>query len=97
MSADAAGSDSDDTGGRVPPEHYRRSIRMRRFIIEREVAGAGDLSLEELAKIARTSNEAVASLGVPYTWINSYVAGDKIYFEGWGAFTWQSTLGLTPT
>ena len=52
---------------------------MRRFIIEREVAGAGDLSLEELAKIARTSNEAVASLGVPYTWINSYVAGDKIY------------------
>ena len=40
---------------------------MRRFIIEREVAGAGDLSLEELAKIARTSNEAVASLGVPYT------------------------------
>jgi hypothetical protein len=52
---------------------------MRRFIIEREVVGAGDLSQEELAKIARTSNEAVASLGVPYTWINSYVAGDKIY------------------
>ena len=52
---------------------------MRRFIIEREVPGAGDLSQEELAHIARTSNEAVASLGVPYTWVNSYVAGDKIY------------------
>ena len=52
---------------------------MRRFIIEREVPGAADLSQEDLATIARTSNEAVASLGVPYTWVNSYVAGDKIY------------------
>ena len=52
---------------------------MRRFIIEREIPGAGDLSPEELANIAQTSNEAVASLGVPYTWVNSYVAGDKIY------------------
>jgi len=52
---------------------------MRRFIIEREIPGAGELSQEELASIARTSNEAVASLGVPYTWVNSYVAGDKIY------------------
>jgi len=52
---------------------------MHRFIIEREIPGAADLSQEELANIARTSNEAVASLGVPYTWVNSYVAGDKIY------------------
>ena len=52
---------------------------MRRYIIEREVPGAGNLSQEELANIARTSNEAVGSLGVPYTWVNSYVAGDKIY------------------
>ena len=52
---------------------------MRRYIIEREVPGAGNLSQEELAKIAQTSNEAVASLGVPYTWVNSFVAGDKIY------------------
>ena len=52
---------------------------MRRFIIERGVPGAGNLSEEQLAEIAATSNEAVASLGVPYTWINSYVAGDKIY------------------
>ena len=52
---------------------------MRRFIIEREIPGAASLSQEELVSIARTSNEAVASLGVPYTWVNSYVAGDKIY------------------
>ena len=52
---------------------------MKRFIIEREVPGAGDLTQAQLADIATTSNAAVASLGVPYNWITSYVAGDKIY------------------
>ena len=52
---------------------------MQRFMIEREIEGASNLSHEQLAKIAQTSNEAAASLGVPYTWVNSYVAGDKIY------------------
>jgi hypothetical protein len=52
---------------------------MQRFIIEREIAGAADLNQDELAAIAEKSNEVVRSLGVPYTWINSYVAGDKIY------------------
>jgi hypothetical protein len=52
---------------------------MQRFIIEREIDGASDLTQAQLAEIARTSNAAVASLGVPYTWVNSYVAGNKIY------------------
>ena len=52
---------------------------MQRFIIEREIPGAGDLTQAQLAEIARTSNAAVGSLGVDYTWVNSYVAGDKIY------------------
>ena len=52
---------------------------MQRFIIEREIPGASGLTPAELAEISKTSNEAVASLGVPYTWVMSYVAGDKIY------------------
>ena len=52
---------------------------MQRFIIEREIPGASELTGTQLAEIARTSNAAVASLGVPYHWINSYVAGDKFY------------------
>ncbi len=52
---------------------------MQRFIIEREIPGAADLTQAQLAEVARTSNAAVASLGVPYNWINSYVAGDKVY------------------
>ncbi|MGW5570448.1 DUF4242 domain-containing protein [Nocardia thailandica] len=52
---------------------------MTRFVVEREIPGAADLTEAQLADIATTSNAAVASLGVPYTWITSYVAGDKIY------------------
>ena len=52
---------------------------MKRFIIEREIEGACDLSADQLAEIARTSNDAAASLGVPYTWVTSYVAGDKVF------------------
>ncbi|HET7761445.1 MAG TPA: DUF4242 domain-containing protein [Phycicoccus sp.] len=52
---------------------------MPRFLIEREIPGAKDLTSEQLAEIARTSNRAVDSLGVPYRWVTSYVAGDKIY------------------
>ena len=52
---------------------------MKRFLIEREIPGASQLTREDLRKISQTSNEAVASLGAPYTWVNSYVAGDKVY------------------
>ena len=52
---------------------------MKRFIIEREIEGASELSTSQLAEIARTSNDAAASLGVPYHWVTSYVAGDKVF------------------
>jgi hypothetical protein len=49
------------------------------FIIERNLPGAADLSADDLRGIAQTSNAVVDSLGVPYEWKHSYVAGDKIY------------------
>lgn len=52
---------------------------MPQFIIERNIDGASTLTPGELADIAAKSNEVVAGLGVPYRWITSYVAGDKIY------------------
>ncbi len=52
---------------------------MPQFIIERNIEGASTLSADELADIAAKSNEVVAGLDVPYIWITSYVAGDKIY------------------
>lgn len=52
---------------------------MPQFIIERSIDGASTLSADELADIAVKSNDVVAALGVPYRWITSYVAGDKMY------------------
>jgi hypothetical protein len=55
------------------------SLVMPTYIVEREVPGASKLSADQLQGIARKSNEVVAGLGVPYKWITSYVAGDKLY------------------
>ena len=52
---------------------------MKTYIIEREIPGASQLTHEELRGITSTSNSAVASLGKPYKWLHSYVAGDKVY------------------
>ena len=52
---------------------------MAQFIIERNIPGAGTLSPDELRDISVKSCAVVAGLGEPYTWITSYVAGDKIY------------------
>lgn len=52
---------------------------MKRYIIEREIPGASELTEAQLAEISGKSNGVVESLGVPYRWITSYVAGDKIY------------------
>jgi hypothetical protein len=52
---------------------------MKTFVIEREIPGASELTDEQLLGITSTSNDAVAALERPYTWLHSYVAGDKIY------------------
>ena len=52
---------------------------MKRYLIEREIPGASEFTREDLAGISRTSNAVVDTLGVPYTWIRSYAAGDKVY------------------
>jgi len=52
---------------------------MKKFLIEREVPGASNLSAEELQAIAQTSNGALKEMDVLYHWAQSFVAGDKIY------------------
>lgn len=52
---------------------------MPKFMIERNIPGASRLSAEELRGISAKSNEVVSGLGVPYNWVTSFVAGDKIY------------------
>jgi hypothetical protein len=52
---------------------------MPKFIIERQIPGAGSLSAEKLRSISQKSREVLCTLGSDIQWIHSYVAGDKIY------------------
>jgi len=52
---------------------------MPKFIIERNIPGAGDLSSESLRAISQKSRDVLCTLGSDIQWIHSYVAGDKIY------------------
>ncbi|MEJ1237465.1 DUF4242 domain-containing protein [Chryseolinea sp. T2] len=52
---------------------------MKKYIIERQLPGAGKLTLSELKAIARTSNEVIDELEAPYHWIETYVTDNKLY------------------
>ena len=52
---------------------------MKRFIIERKLPGAGNMTAEELEAMSKTSAAVISVLGKPYNWIQSYVTEDKIY------------------
>lgn len=52
---------------------------MPKYIIEREIPGAGTLNADKLRAIAQKSREVLCQLGTDIQWIHSYVAGNKIY------------------
>jgi len=52
---------------------------LEKYVIERDLPGAGKLSPAELQAIARKSNGVLASMGPNIQWVESYVTGDKIY------------------
>jgi hypothetical protein len=52
---------------------------MPKFIIERNIPGASKLSTTELQGISAKSNSVLRELGSGIQWLQSYVAGDKIY------------------
>jgi hypothetical protein len=52
---------------------------MPRFVIEREVPGAGQLSPADLKSISQKSCSVLRSMGPEIQWVHSYVTGDKLY------------------
>jgi len=52
---------------------------MKKFIIERELPGAGKLTPAELKAIATKSCEVVDNLSAPYHWIQTFVTDNKLY------------------
>lgn len=52
---------------------------MPQFVIEREVAGAGSLSEDQLRDLSIRSLEVLKEMGPQIQWLHSYVTEDKVY------------------
>jgi hypothetical protein len=52
---------------------------MPKYVIEREIPGAGKLSPQELQGISQKSCSVLQRLGPQIQWIQSFVTGDKVY------------------
>jgi cell division inhibitor SulA len=52
---------------------------MPKFVIEREIPGAGKMTEAELHAVAMRSVEALRELGPQIQWLHTYVTDDKVY------------------
>jgi hypothetical protein len=52
---------------------------MPKFVIEREIPGAGKLTDAELREAAQKSVSVLKAMGTEIQWLHSYVTGDKVY------------------
>ncbi len=52
---------------------------MQKFIIERALEGAGQLSSKELQSISQRSCDVLRTMGTDIQWVESYVTDNKIY------------------
>ena len=52
---------------------------MPKYLIEREIPGAGKLSASDLKGISQKSCSVLRSMGPQIQWVHSYVTDDKIY------------------
>ena len=51
---------------------------MPKYLIEREIPGAGSLTKEQLQGVAQTSCNVLREMGPQIQWVESYVTGDKV-------------------
>ncbi len=52
---------------------------MPKYVIEREIPGAGKLTAQDLKSISQKSCSVLNKLGPQIQWVQSYVTGDKVY------------------
>ena len=52
---------------------------MPKYVIEREIPGAGKMTDEQLTAISQKSCSVLEKMGPQIQWVHSYVAEDKIY------------------
>jgi hypothetical protein len=53
---------------------------MPKFVIERNIPGAGKLTAEQMNGISQKSCSVLRELGPQIQWVESFVTDDKIYF-----------------
>ena len=52
---------------------------MPKYVIEREVPGAGKLTTQQLQEIIQKSCSVLAKMGPQIQWLHSYITDDKVY------------------
>ena len=52
---------------------------MPKFVIEREIPGAGSLTEEQIREVSLRSLETLKEMGPQIQWLHSYVTEDKVY------------------
>ena len=65
--------------GENHPNATETSATMAKFVIERDLPGAGKLSSAELQAISLKSRNVLREMGPKIQWVESYVTDDKIY------------------
>jgi hypothetical protein len=53
--------------------------KMKTYVIERDIPGAGQFTPEKLKSISQTSCMVLKEMGPDIVWVQSYVTGDKIF------------------
>jgi hypothetical protein len=54
-------------------------VPMPKFVIERNIPGAGALTPDQLAAISQTSCGVLKTIGPQIQWLESFVTDDKVY------------------
>lgn len=57
----------------------KNTTAMKTYLIERDIPGASKLTAEQLKGISQTSCSVLKEMGPKIEWVQSYVAGDKIF------------------
>src|SRR5208283_167852 len=76
MECSAAGQPDADI---YNPRTKKRGITVPKFVIERDIPGAGKMSSEQLQAISQKSCGVLREMGPQIQWVQSYLTDDKIY------------------
>ena len=58
---------------------FLKFIYMPKYVIEREIPGAGSMTPEQMKAVSQTSCGVLSKMGSEIQWVNSFVTPDKIY------------------